>query len=38
MNIGKKSTAWFFEDPMDFEYKKYKLLANAEAAEDSLER
>ena len=37
MNTGKKSTAWFFEDPMDFEHKKYKLLANAEAAESSLE-
>jgi hypothetical protein len=37
MNTGKKSTSWFFEDPMDFEYKKYKLLANAEAAENSLE-
>lgn len=34
--MSKKSTAWFFEDPMDFEYKKYKLLANVEFAEKSL--
>lgn len=34
--MSKKSTAWFFEDPMDFEYKKYKLLANIEYAERSL--
>lgn len=34
--MSKKSTTWFFEDPMDFEYKKYKLLANVEFAEKSL--
>lgn len=34
--MSKKSTAWFFEDPMDFEYKRYKLLANIEFAERSL--
>ena len=34
--MSKKSTTWFFEDPMDFEYKKYKLLANIEFAERSL--
>ena len=34
--MSKKSTTWFFEDPMDFEYKKYKLLANIEFAEKSL--
>jgi hypothetical protein len=34
--MSKKSTAWFFEDPMDLEYKKYKLLANVEFAEKSL--
>lgn len=35
--MSKKSTAWFFEDPMDLEYKRYKLLANVEFAEKSLE-
>lgn len=34
--MSKKSTAWFFEDPMDLEYKKYKLLANVEFAEKNL--
>ena len=34
--MSKKSTSWFFEEPMDFEYKNYKLLANVEYAEKSL--
>ena len=35
--MNKRSTAWFFEDPMDFEYKNYKLLANVEYAEKCLD-
>lgn len=34
--MSKKSTSWFFEEPMDFEYKNYKLLANVEYAEKCL--
>lgn len=37
MNTGKKTVAWFFEDPLDLEYKRYKLLANVEQAESMLE-
>lgn len=33
----KATTAWFFEEPIDLEYKKYKLLANVEYAEKTLE-
>tara|TARA_B100001093_G_scaffold332156_1_gene317149 strand:- start:765 stop:1466 length:702 start_codon:yes stop_codon:yes gene_type:complete len=35
--MKKRSTTWFFEDPMDFEHKNYKLLANVEYAEKCLE-
>ncbi len=31
------TTSWFFEDPIDFEYKRYKLLASIEHAEKMLE-
>ena len=31
------TTSWFFEDPIDFEYKRYKLLAAIEHAEKMLE-
>ena len=34
--MSKRSTAWFFEDPMDLEHKNYKLLANVEYAEKCL--
>ena len=34
--MSKTTTAWFFEDPMDLEYKNYKLLANVEYAENCL--
>ncbi len=36
MNKRKSSTSWFFEDPMDLEFKNYKLLANVEYAEKCL--
>lgn len=34
--MSKRSTTWFFEDPMDLEHKNYKLLANVEYAEKCL--
>lgn len=32
----KSTTAWFFDEPFDLEYKRYKLLANIEYAEKTL--
>ena len=33
----KSTTTWFFEEPYDLEYKRYKLLASVEYAEKTLE-